>query len=109
MKLKDIYTTNQKFGDSQAALVALKQNEEKLNSLNLQLVKYQDLYQEAELSGGISKTTATLSRQPKTTMTLSRDNGNNKTMTRSSSQVSINSSSNNNNCSIPGTPISQHR
>ena len=109
-KLKDIYTTNQKFGDPQSALLTLKQNEEKLVVLNQQLVKYLDLFQEVELNGGISKTTATLSKQQKS-LTLGRSsfegNNNDKTMPRSSSQASVNSS-NNNNSSIPGTPISHH-
>ena len=109
MKLKDIYTTNRKYGDPQSAVVTLKQNEDKINNLNLQLKKYLDLYQEVEINGGISKTTATLSKQK--TFTLGRDNNNSKTMMRSTSQGSINSNNNNNNNnneSVPGTPISQH-
>lgn len=100
-KLKDIYTTNQKFGDPQSALLTLKQNEEKLVVLNQQLVKYLDLYQEVELNGGISKTTATLSKQQKS-LTLGGRSIDSSTMPRSTSQASVNSSS------IPGTPISQH-
>jgi hypothetical protein len=81
--------------------LTLKQNEEKLVVLNQQLVKYLDLYQEVELNGGISKTTATLSKQQKS-LTLGGRSIDSSTMPRSTSQASVNSSS------IPGTPISQH-
>jgi hypothetical protein len=43
IKLKDIYSKNQRFGDSQSADLALKANEEKLAHLKIQLNKYQDL------------------------------------------------------------------
>ena len=51
LKLKDIYSRNQKFGDSQSAESALKSNEEKINNLNLQLRKYQEIYNQVELNG----------------------------------------------------------
>ena len=48
VKLKEIYSTNQKFGDSQSALDALKSNDDKLQALNAQLKKYQDILNELE-------------------------------------------------------------
>ena len=51
LKLKDIYSRNQKFGDSQSAESALKSNDEKISNLNLQLRKYQEMYNQVELNG----------------------------------------------------------
>ena len=51
LKLKDISSRNQKFGDSQSAESALKSNEEKINNLNLQMRKYQEIYNQVELNG----------------------------------------------------------
>ncbi len=51
MKLKDIYTKNQKLGDAQATYHALEMNEEKLQNLTNQLKNYQDIYNEVEQNG----------------------------------------------------------
>jgi hypothetical protein len=89
LKLKEIYQMNQKFGDSQSALQALKQNEEKLDNLRSQLKKYQDYFQEFERNG-----------------TLQRPCANQKQyMNNCSSQSSLNTTSK---TSIPGSPVSQH-
>jgi hypothetical protein len=85
---------NQKFGDSQSALQALKQNEEKLNNLRSQLKKYQDYFQEFERNG-------TLQRPCAKTPTSHHK----QFMKNSSSQSSLNTTSK---TSIPGTPVSQH-
>lgn len=53
-KLKDIYSKNQKFGDSQSADAALKTNEEKLSSLNSQLAKYQEILNQIELNSTLN-------------------------------------------------------
>lgn len=42
LKLKEIYSTNQKFGNSQSAEQALLNNEEKLSHLNKQMLAYQE-------------------------------------------------------------------
>lgn len=47
-KLKDIYSKNQKFGDSQSADAALRLNDEKLVKCMSELKKYQDLYSQVE-------------------------------------------------------------
>ena len=65
-KLKEIYSKNQKFGDSQSAELALKSNEEKLSSLYSHLKKYQEIYNQVELNQ-----TATLNS------TSNNGNGNN--------------------------------
>lgn len=51
LKLKEIYSKNQKFGDSQSAEAALKSNEEKLNMLMNSLDKYQETYTQFEQKG----------------------------------------------------------
>lgn len=85
---------NQKFGDSQSALQALKQNEEKLNNLRSQLKKYQEYFQEFERNGNLQRPCAkTPTSQHK------------QYMKNSSSQSSLNNTSK---TSIPGTPVSQH-
>jgi hypothetical protein len=54
-KLKDIYSKNQKFGDSQSADAALKANEEKLTNLNIQLAKYQEILNQVEMNGAANQ------------------------------------------------------
>jgi hypothetical protein len=51
IKLKDIYSKNQKLGDAQATTQALEMNEEKLLNLTNQLRNYQDIYNEVEVNG----------------------------------------------------------
>lgn len=51
IKLKDIYSKNQKLGDAQATTQALEMNEEKLQNLTNQLRNYQDIYNEVEVNG----------------------------------------------------------
>jgi hypothetical protein len=48
LKLRDIYSKNQKFGDSQSADLALQANEVKLTSLYENLKKYQEFYAQVE-------------------------------------------------------------
>jgi hypothetical protein len=48
LKLREIYSKNQKFGDSQSAELALKSNDEKLNNFYNQLKKYQDFYNQVD-------------------------------------------------------------
>jgi hypothetical protein len=50
LKLKEIYTKNHKFGDSQSAEQALLLNEDKLNNLKTQIKKYQEIYNQVELT-----------------------------------------------------------
>lgn len=47
-KLKDIYSKNQKFGDSGSAEAALRLNDEKLMKCMKDLKRYQDLYAQVE-------------------------------------------------------------
>ena len=55
LKLKEIYSKNQKFGDSQSADLALKSNEDKLTHLKIQLKKYQELCNQIESSMNSNK------------------------------------------------------
>jgi hypothetical protein len=48
LKLREIYSKNQKFGDSQSAELALQANDSKLASLYESLKKYQDFYTQVE-------------------------------------------------------------
>lgn len=49
MKLKDIYSKNQKFGDSQSAEIALKNNEDKLLNLDNQRKKLTEILSQVEI------------------------------------------------------------
>lgn len=100
LKLKDIYSTNQKFGNSQSAEQALRNNEEKLNNLQKQLTNYQEMLAQVDLnlnsvyhqydcsSSGGSSSSGTLSKHH---------------IYQSPSRVSVNSA----NSSAPGTPALQ--
>lgn len=48
MKMKEVYTKNQKFGDQQMAEQALRHNEERLHKCVAEMKKYQDLYNQVE-------------------------------------------------------------
>lgn len=48
VKMKDVYTKNQKFGDQQLAEQALRTNEERLHKCVSELKKYQDLFNQVE-------------------------------------------------------------
>lgn len=123
-KLKDIYSKNQKFGDSQSAESALKANEEKISSLNNQLAKYQEILQQVELnvaanahshqqhynksSNGEYSSTSSSSIQ--TSSTLPREMNMNH-IYQSSGKLSIDSTNQTTNgiaCSLPSTPLSNH-
>ena len=125
VKLKEIYSTNQKFGDSQSALDALKSNDDKLNTLNSQLKKYQDIlnelesnssyysssnqnhYQQSQYAGNeyalstTSNGSSTSSNGSGTTLPRDLKSQN---IYQSPSEHSVNS----NGTSLPGTPMSYH-
>ena len=126
VKLKEIYSTNQKFGDSQSALDALKSNDDKLSSLNAQLKKYQDILNELESNASYYSSSsqnhyhqshyATTNEYALSTTSngsSTSSNGSGTTLPRdlksqniyqSPSEHSVNS----NGTSLPGTPMSYH-
>jgi hypothetical protein len=126
IKLKDIYSSNQKFGDSQSAAQALKINDEKITCLNNELKKCQGMLKELEQSLAQHQLqqqqqqqkqqnldyhiNSTSNRNGESGSTLPRDD--NKMnhpyhIYQSPSQHSLNSS-NNTHSSMPGTPMSYH-
>lgn len=133
-KLKDIYSKNQKFGDSHSADSALKSNEERLTQLNNQLAKYQEILLQVEIKNGQLAANNTLSNQQHyststitttstkngggeysssssmASVTLPRDTQNSSNhIYQSPSKLSVDSTNNNNNmCSLPSTPMSSH-
>ncbi|RNA34224.1 formin-binding 1-like isoform X3 [Brachionus plicatilis] len=50
LKLKDIYSTNEKFGDSSSAEQALCNNDQKLDNLHKQLMMYEEMLAQVEQS-----------------------------------------------------------
>lgn len=103
-KLKDIYSSNQKFGDSQSALEALKVNEEKLTLLNSQLKKYQEILSELEVNGYYSSQQQQQQQSHYAEYDQTSQNKLNNIYQSSTSEHSLNSNGN----SLPGTPMSYH-
>jgi len=105
-KLKDIYSSNQKFGDSQSAMQALKENEEKIASLTAQQRKYQEMLDDLDKYGSLARSGSSSSNTKLNGTPLSQH----KSLGHSSSELSLNNSSDKNNArSVPSTPISEQR
>jgi hypothetical protein len=97
IKLKDIYQNNEKLGNTESVLTALKNNDDKLASLNALLNKYKLLYDDCERNGTLSKA--------KTLPNQSRNNSfSSQSAYQTSPQDNTDSSS-----SSPTTPLSKHK
>jgi len=103
IKLKDIYCKNVKFGDSQSAELALKANEEKIQTLNNQLRKYKETIEQLEMSRQNNQTSSNYSSEYSSSSNSGGgcDNGE-RHIYQSPSDHSVNNS-----CS-PSTPQSAH-
>lgn len=132
LKLKEIYSTNQKFGDSQAATDALKTNDDKLTAFNAQLKKYQDILNELESNASYYSSSSNHYQQSQSQQHYATTNEYALSTTSNGSSTSSNGSSsgttlprcdlksqniyqspsehsvNSNGTSLPGTPMSYH-
>ena len=104
VKMKDVYTKNQKFGDQQLAEQALRTNEERLHKCVAELKKYQDLFNQVEQQYSCSSNNSNNSEYSSSSSTsgvVGTSNGHYQSPTSSHSSTIGYKSSN-----YTGTPIS---